>query len=169
VDSPSPPGPRVSDERRDSSCSIVRFTSHLVTRCACKGPLDVTSQWLEFASSLVALMRRISSGDQWFERFSALVAAALLSALFDVHAMPAPAARAAGRRSSPGSQASAANAVDWLSCWLRGIRVRSNSAVHAREDQSETASGSTGTDAVYSSCSQATTSFLACIMPFGRN
>jgi hypothetical protein len=114
-------------------------------------------------------MRRISSDDQWFERFSALVATALFSPLFDVHAMPAPAARAAGRRSNPGSQASAANAVDWLSCWLRGMRARGNSAEHARGDHSETASGSTGTDAVYSSCSQATASFLACIMPSGHN
>jgi hypothetical protein len=45
------------------------------------------------------------------------------------------------------------------------MQVRSNSAVHEPEDDSETASGSIGTDAVYSSCSQATASFLACIMP----
>jgi hypothetical protein len=113
-------------------------------------------------------MKRISSGDQWLERFSALVTTALFSPLFDVHAMPAPAAHAAGHRSSPGSPASAANVVDWLSCWPRGMQVRSNSAVHAREDHSETASGSIGNDAVYSSCSQATASFLACIMPSVR-
>jgi hypothetical protein len=49
------------------------------------------------------------------------------------------------------------------------MQVRSNSAVHGPEDHSETASGSIGTDAVYSSCSQATASFLACIMPSVRN
>jgi hypothetical protein len=74
-----------------------------------------------------------------------------------------------GRRSNPGFQASAANAVDWPFCWLRGMQVRSNSAVHAREDHSETVSGTIGTDAVYSSCSQATASVLACIMPSVHN
>jgi hypothetical protein len=161
----------VSDERPDLCRPLLRFTSHLVTSPPPVCRFDPSPQRLPIASALVTLMERTSPADQELARASILVTSIPLSPLFahdsDArHATVVLAARAADRRSSLGSPASQASAVDWLSCSPRDTQAQSSSAVgRGCVDRIEIASGSSGNDAVYSSCSQAPGPSWSRIMP----
>jgi hypothetical protein len=148
----------VRNERRDCYRPLRHFTSHLVTLTAPPRRFDQPPQGFAMASALVTLTRAICSAAQRLERFSSLVTVASLAPLpapdhSAPRATPARAARAAGRKSSPDS--SAASVVDWLSCSPRGTPAPNNSAAErACADRSETTSGNSRSDAVWSSFSQ---------------
>lgn len=130
------------------------FTSHLVTPSPPRRRCHQPHQRLGYISSLVTLKQQIPSAHQRFAPFSSLVTLAPFSPILEhirgAHpAMPAPDSRDAGRRSSRGSPACAANGFDWLACSPLGIWVVSNTSAECGcADRGETTLGSTGIDAV---------------------
>jgi hypothetical protein len=165
-------GSSVTDDRRDSSGHCCRVTSDLVTRWQPKTHFREPSQGIAVGSSLVTPKWRIPEPGQPLAPLSSLVTTGLISSLFARNrgfprARPALDSRAADHGSSHDSPASAASAVDWLSCSPHGIPAPSNtSAVSAYADGGNTALGNQGIDGAYFSRVQGI--LLARIMPGTR-